>query len=218
MNKKENLLGKKYGKLLVTEEIVNPSQATRWICVCDCGTSKSVLAHNLKTGNVKSCGCLARQKRENEPHKIRHGLSGTAEYRAWRAMKQRCKNPKNPQYKHYGGRGITVCDSWDKSFSNFIQDMGHRPDGKSLDRIDNNLGYEKDNCKWSTIEEQLGNRRITRKISFLGDLVPVSKVAMNLGVSGRMIINRLDRGLSETDAVGLGKWVRPSTSSMQTHL
>ncbi len=217
MNKKEDLLGRRFGRLIVVREDEAPSRATRWICTCDCGISKSFLASNLKIGRSQSCGCLAREVRANSPHKTIHGMNGTPEQRAWVAMKQRCKNPKNPQYKHYGARGISVCYSWDRSFENFIRDMGSRPNGTSLDRIDNNAGYTKENCKWSSIDDQLSNRRITRKIHFNGELIAVSKVAKQLGISRKMITDRLDRGVSEADAVRIERWVRPPTVSIQGH-
>lgn len=87
-----------------------------------------------------------------------HGMTHTATYKCWLNMKDRCGNPNTPTYKHYGGRGITVCDRWQKSFKDFLSDMGEKPDNLSLDRIDNNKGYYKENCRWATEQQQRINR------------------------------------------------------------
>ncbi len=126
-----------------------------WLFKCDCGKEKVICVGNVKNGHTKSCGCLL--KRGN----IIHGMHGTRVYHSWVTMKGRCLNPNNPRYKDYGGRGITVCNHWLK-FENFYQDMGNRPVNKTLDRIKNNLGYYKKNCKWSTPKEQANNRRINK--------------------------------------------------------
>lgn len=97
----------------------------------------------------------------------RHGLTKTKVHMAWRQMKKRCLNPKCAMYKHYGGRGITICERW-LSFDNFFADMGHPPEGMSLERVDNEGNYCPENCKWATRIEQLNNTRKTRKVSING--------------------------------------------------
>ena len=100
----------------------------------------------------------------------RHGMYGTPEYITWRAMIKRCANPNDPAFKNYGGRGIAVCDSWKNSFENFYADMGDRPEGLTIDRIDNDGNYEKSNCKWATRTEQVYNQRIRKdnKVGVIG--------------------------------------------------
>ena len=96
------------------------------------------------------------------PKSAPHGMYGTRVYRTWNMMIQRCHNERNPNFKHYGGRGIVVCDQWRKSFAAFYADVGDRPEGKSLDRIDNDRGYEPGNCRWATQAEQRRNTRTTK--------------------------------------------------------
>ena len=160
MNKVKDLVGKRFGRLMVTERDNGrdrkSSQAV-WMCLCDCGARTSVIAGNLKNGSVKSCGCLRRDNTTT------HGNSKKPEYRLWRAMLYRCNNPKAAPYKDYGGRGVKVCGRW-ASYENFIIDMGERQTpGLSLDRIDNDKGYSPKNCQWVTQTQQTRNQRVFRK-------------------------------------------------------
>lgn len=132
-----------------------------WACRCSCGTEKVVQGSNLRSGHSQSCGCLMREVVTT------HGRYLTRQYRAWSGMIARCHSPKNGGFKHYGGRGISVCKRW-RSFENFLADMGERPGPKhSIDRIDTNGNYEPENCRWATNAEQQLNKRTTRN-SILG--------------------------------------------------
>ncbi len=131
-----------------------------WLCLCDCGNFKTISRNKLITGHTKSCGCLVAEVSRRRFTTHGHNSRGvrSSEYTTWDAMIQRCTNPHCCQFRNYGGRGISVCKRWMK-FENFFADMGRRPTGKSIDRINNNGNYEPGNCKWSTPSEQLRNRR-----------------------------------------------------------
>lgn len=165
-----NLEGQVFGRLVVVERAAkkpNKSDA-QWKCFCDpqrggCGGTAVVSSGNLRNGRTKSCGCLLRDmllERNKSSASVTHGLSHTPEYSAWKGMKRRCYSEKDPYYKDYGGRGITVCDEWRTSFEAFYRDMGPRPSNQhSLDRRENDKGYYKDNCRWATKIEQSSNTR-----------------------------------------------------------
>lgn len=159
------MIGSVYGKLVVLKRVGSTKQGkTTWECKCECGKTKTVVSGSLKSGLTRSCGCIQKEIATiNCLKKTKHNHSGkgaTRTYISWKSMKDRCYNTKSPSYKYCGYYGITVCDSWLNSFENFLADMGERPQGKSIDRIDNFKGYSKDNCKWSTVLEQNRNKKI----------------------------------------------------------
>ena len=145
-----DLIGRRFGRLVVTAY----AQRSRWSCICDCGARVVVNGRYLRAGQRKSCGCLWSLWR----HTTKHGMSGTREYWSWIAMMRRCFDPRHPAYENYGGRGITVCEDW-RSILAWFADMGERPAGCSLDRIDPNGNYEPGNCRWADAEQQTQNRR-----------------------------------------------------------
>jgi hypothetical protein len=152
-----DLLGAKFGSLLVLG--LNSRNPVRWKCRCDCGNEAVVAPGHLKSGHTRSCGCLYTASVSAMRKKmITHGMSQTKIYRRWRGMITRCSVPSDTRYPWYGARGIKVCDRW-KKFENFLVDMGMPPPGMSLDRIDNDGDYKPGNCRWTTHQQNCGNRR-----------------------------------------------------------
>jgi hypothetical protein len=154
-----DITGKRFGRLtalgLSHAGRGDPSQKNRdafWACRCDCGNEVAVRGVNLIYRKTSSCGCLA----------TKHGHSSqkrSPTYVSWENMKARCLNPKHPGFANWGGRGITICERWLASFLNFLEDMGERPPGMTLDRIDNDGNYEPRNCRWGTRKQQRDNQR-----------------------------------------------------------
>jgi hypothetical protein len=154
--------GEKYNRWTILKEIEPVNNRRYFECRCDCGNVKSVRLGLIRNGQSKSCGCLITETQKLL--RTTHGRTGTLEYKSWSAMKERCGNPKNIKWNLYGGRGIIVCDRWLNSFQNFFNDMGPRPVGTTLDRINSNGNYEPSNCRWSTILEQNKNRIYENRI------------------------------------------------------
>ena len=152
----ENLSGKVFNRLTAIKQDASKTRRVYWRCQCICGSEVSVPACDLKSGHTKSCGCANRESRVSSNTK--HGYNRSPTYVVWSNMLARCSNPKRPDYKNYGGRGILVCDQW-KIFANFLADMGQKPEGLTLDRIDNDGNYEPNNCRWATVSEQRRNQR-----------------------------------------------------------
>ncbi len=146
------MIGQKYGRLKVLVLFKVHNKRTLFKCRCDCGNILNVERSNLLTGHSRSCGCLAKETSTT------HGMSHFAEYPIWVSMIQRCHNKNSSVYSYYGGRGITVCQEWKDSFENFYHDMGERPEGLSIERVNNNLSYSKDNCIWANRTTQSRNR------------------------------------------------------------
>tara|TARA_Y100000114_G_C11764120_1_gene332398 strand:- start:72368 stop:73282 length:915 start_codon:yes stop_codon:yes gene_type:complete len=157
----EKLNGKRYGRLTVVgferwERIAEDQQVSVWKCTCECGNEHITRRNNL--GEHSSCGCWFREKISASSTK--HGMYGTPTHKSWTKMKERCYLSTYEEKDYYQDRGITVCDRWLESFENFLEDMGERPEGTSLDRINPNLGYYKENCRWADLTTQSYNRRM----------------------------------------------------------
>lgn len=166
-----------------------------WVCLCDCGKEHVVMGKYLRSFEVKSCGCLNRCPC-NPKDKIKHGhtVGGvwSPTYRTWVSMISRCLCPNSSCYYKYGAKGIVICDRW-LTFKNFLEDMGERPIGKTIDRIDNSKGYDPSNCRWATAREQVINRTVTRWITLNGETLYLSAWSEKLCISSGTLYSRLKR-------------------------
>lgn len=180
-----DLANKRFNKLVVLQRSGSDAKGNlQWLCRCDCGKAITVRGDHLRKGVSGSCGC----------NRVTHGKTGTPEYFAWMGMIARCKNSKNSEYHHYGGRGINVCERW-SHFENFLSDMGERPSPEhSLDRIDNNSGYSPENCRWATLLTQANNKRTNHVIVVGGQPMTVAQAARMLGLSWTTTLKRWNRG------------------------
>lgn len=187
-------IGSVYGLLTVVGSAEGYKRHRQWLVRCQCGSVKVVMDQSLRSGGSRSCGCLVQisaEARRVHGHATAQGQS--KEYVAWRDMMQRCYNPKNPSYADYGGRGIKVDPKWHK-FSGFLSDMGRSPEGLTLDRTNENRGYEKNNCTWATWVTQGRHRRDNRRLDFDGRTLHVADWARLLGMKPETIHGRLRKG------------------------
>lgn len=169
----------------------------RWLCVCDCGKEISVLTQSLVENKTRSCGCLQKERAGNAQYKHGHNARGkrTPEYRVWAGIVNRCENPREPAYKFYGGRGIKVDPVWRESFQSFLDHVGKRPEGGTLDRIDNNGNYEPGNVRWATRKEQARNRRSSKMVVWKGKELSIAALAEQEGVNYKRLWQRLKDGV-----------------------
>jgi hypothetical protein len=175
--------------VIIGEPFVKDGKRQKYVkAKCDCGKEfelrKDLISSQVSCG--RRCG--------------KHGQSGSGAYRTWLSMKYRCENPSHDNYRHYGGKGITVCVRWQK-FENFLEDMGHRPAGHSIDRIDNSKNYEPKNCRWSTSKEQCRNKTNNHLFVIEGTQVTMAELVESSGIPRGTILNRLRRGWSIEKAI-----------------
>jgi len=192
MKKVTDITGQKFGRLTVTKMVDKRDDRGRviWELDCACGNKMALPLSSFKYGNTSSCGCLRREL-VGDDHRT-HGMSKTSTYSAWLAMRKRCNNPNSEDYPLYGGRGIKVCSRWD-SFENFYSDMGTRPKGLSIDRIDVNGDYTPENCRWVNAKVQARNKRNSRIVSFNGATKHIREFCEELGLNASTIMTRVDQ-------------------------
>lgn len=176
-----------------------------WNCLCECGSRRTVTAQSLRNGKSKSCGCYSRDRTRT------HGMESTQIYNTWAQMLARCNNPNAINFHLYGGRGIRVCERWHR-FEEFYADMGDRPEGCQLDRINNDGDYQPGNVRWASLREQNRNRRSTILLVWRGKQYPLPELAEMHGISRRKLAERLRKGFSLNEAlknVRFSRWNKP---------
>ncbi len=211
--------GDRYGRLTVVEEVEagrepNGKPFRRVQCKCECGTVTVVTLHSLRRSLTRSCGCLQKDRASEtlSREKHIHGYSGTPTHTCWMGILARCTNPNHTSYRNYGGRGITVCMQWRHSFKAFLKDMGERPAGMTIDRIDNEQGYFKANCRWATLSQQARNRRTNTFLSCDGRTLTLTEWSDITGLARETISNRLILGWTVKEALTLTPWTKRNTA------
>ena len=182
MGKSVDLIGQRFGRLVVIEKSEKRDSGGNvfWLCKCDCGKDTLVSTHSLKVGHCKSCGCykIDVNREQGKQQFTKHGKADSRIYNIWCGMKRRCYHTNCNTYSNYGARGITVCDEWKndfKSFYDWSMENGYSDD-LTIDRIDNDGNYEPSNCRWITRKEQTRNRSITKTI-------PIARIAEIDGIT-----------------------------------
>lgn len=193
--------GHTYGRLTALRSASGVDRGIMWACRCICGNEVEVNRYSLIAGTTKSCGCIKKERGYNGYRT--HGLSRSPEHRVWRSILQRCLLPSSPSYAYYGGRGITVCEEWRRSFMAFLAVVGERPSLRhSIDRIDPNGNYEPGNVRWATPKEQARNRRNNRIVVLDGTSMCLTDAAERIGWSFSKLQARLRRaGTTDVRAV-----------------
>lgn len=174
-----DLTGRRFGRWLVLAETPQARPGpSKWRCQCDCGRIKEAVGYTgLTKGRSRSCGCLRKQLFTKPIDQV-HGQRNPT-YRVWQSMRTRCCNEKHPTYARYGARGIGICPQWKDDFDQFLKDMGPRPPGLTLERVDNSKGYSPENCKWATLFQQAGNTRRNIRVRWKGyecNLIDVARL------------------------------------------
>lgn len=196
-----DLTGKTFNEFLVVRKTIRRNGSLHWECMCSCGKTLEVSGSSLRLGTSKSCGCHRLKVNKLGLSRRRHGMTRTKPYKSWAHMLERCNNSESKSYKDYGGRGITVCKKWEK-FDGFWEDMQEGySDGLTIDRIDVNGNYEKDNCKWSTHQEQSDNRRNTIMVTLNGETEKLSYFLEKYNKKRYQYYGRIRSGWSIEDAL-----------------
>ncbi len=193
-----DITGRKFGRLTVLHRASYTGYSALWMCRCDCGKEKAVRSMHLRSGASASCGCV----RPRFIGRVKHGESRRSkEYTTWLSIVGRCHNPNNTSYDRYGGRGIRVCERWRANFSVFLADMGRRPNGHSIERMNNDGDYTPDNCKWIHSSLQGKNRSTTTQITLDGQTLCQADWCRKYGISSALFRNRRKRGMDVVAAL-----------------
>lgn len=196
----KDLSGERFGRLVAVSLVERDKDRNhKWLFRCDCGAEKVIRVNLVKQGKTSSCGCLFSEMMA--ARNTKHGLSkdNPKEYRSWKDMRSRCKNPNDTDFANYGGRGIKVCPEW-SDFSAFFSDMGSRPDGFTLDRIDVNGDYSAGNCRWASAPTQARNKRNNNNIEIGGITKTLTEWCREYGVERSKVSYRLAHGWSVEEA------------------
>lgn len=214
----EDLSGRKFGRLTAIrhdgyKEFPSSKRKVVWLCECECGNTVRVMARALKSGNTKSCGCLAiEKKRENGQKNTKHGMCNSRLYSIWHGMKYRCYNPSSHEYKNYGGKGIHICDEWLFDFKCFYEWAvcnGYR-DNLTIDRIDFDKDYCPENCRWVGAKEQNNNKSNNRFIYIDGVKKSLAEWAEEHSIAPETVAYRIDKlRMSPTEALTTGVKTHP---------
>lgn len=202
-----DIKGQRFGKLVVLEKMETIKSRAMWLCECDCGNTKVCVGKELRNGKNTTCGCgpIERFRNYNKDHPVErrrmadehktHGMSGTRLYKVWTGMKARCHNKNHSAYKNYGGRGIELAEEWN-DFQTFYNDMvSEYVKDYTIERIDNNKGYSKDNCKWISRVEQSKNRRNNRYFTNNGETLTLTDLCKAKNLNYHTMVSRLNTGM-----------------------
>ena len=201
--------GQKFDMLTAVKVVGKLRKANLWLCMCDCGSETTAIVTQLRNGYKTSCGCKKTMQRGPRPdvakrnkENAKHAMSGNYTYSSWKAMKSRCYDKNDKDYPRWGGRGVTVCEAWRDSFVEFYKDMGERPQGHSIDRIDNDGNYEPGNCRWAIPKTQSNNTRQNYYIEYMGRTQTAKQWAEELNkVEYKTILYRLRTGWDTHEAL-----------------
>lgn len=200
-----NLIGLKFGKLLVIERVPGKCahNGIKWKCLCDCGNNTEVASCDLRSGHTQSCGCLQKERASKSLTEIKkrnsnYGITKTQTYRSWNRMMHRCYDPQAFAYELYGGRGIYVCERWHE-YKNFLADMGEAPKNYTLDKIDNDKPYYPENCRWATRLTQANNRRTCRYLYVNNSKYSASEFSRFFNIQYSIVLHLFHKGLSGED-------------------
>lgn len=192
MKKLTDLTGNRFDRLIVIKLVDRDKwNNIRWLCLCDCGEKTIVQMGHLKSGHTKSCGCFMKDKATIHGYSKRNKKDRT--HQSWESMIKRCTKSNHKFWKHYGGRGIKVCERWLNSFNDFLEDMGERPPGLTIEREDNDKGYYKENCRWATRKQQMRNTRRNILITFNNKIQTMIEWSEETGIAYTTLVARISR-------------------------